>query len=401
MNCFVRASKYLYRKKRKAILLLLLFLVINVMVSGTLAIRASSLRLAEELRKNSEGKIMLESLDRQSGFEEQDLQEIMAAENINWINRISETNCLSSQMFPVAGNAESEDLFDVHGYDELEKDSPFAEHIYRVVEGYFPQSRDEIIINKYLAEKNGIQVGEKILLQSIEQQAVEAVVTGFFLAGDEERQTENVATVNRIENQLYATTDFVNTLYGEKKFINAVVYVNDPELLGNTSGILAEMYEGRAVISSMDNTFQRLSLTIGQTERITFLILLMTILVGGCGCRAAACHVDAGQKKGDCRAGQPWCVKREYISANAIGGTIPVWACIYRGAGDYSIAFACRGRQNGASAGKQLHAAAFHWRHDSQPLCRTGRGDDIDGDFCFPIHEKAGQRSPVRNGGVV
>ena len=280
MNCFVRASKYLYRKKRKAILLLLLFLVINVMVSGTLAIRASSLRLAEELRKNSEGKIMLESLDRQSGFEEQDLQEIMAVENINWINRISETSCLSSQLLPVAGNVDSEALFDVHGYDELEKDSPFAEHIYRIVEGYFPQSRDEIVINKYLAEKNGIQVGEKILLQSMEQQAVEAVVTGFFLVGDEERQTENVATVNRIENQLYAATDFVNTLSGRKNFINAVVYVNDPELLGNTSGILAEMYEGRAVISTMDNTFQRLSLTIGQTDRITFLILLLTILIG-------------------------------------------------------------------------------------------------------------------------
>ncbi len=280
MNCFVRASKYLYRKKRKAILLLLLFLVINVMVSGTLAIRASSLRLAEELRKNSEGKIMLESLDTQSGFEEQDLQEIMAIENINWINRISETSGSSSQMFPVAGNMESEDLFDVHGYDELEKDSPFAEHIYRIVEGCFPQSWDEIVISKYLAEKNGIQVGEKILLQSMEQQAVEAVVTGFFLVGDEERQTENVATVNRIENQLYATTDFVNTLSGGKKFINAVVYVDNPELLGNTSGILAEMYEGRAVISTMDNTFQKLNLTIEQTDRITFLILLLTILVG-------------------------------------------------------------------------------------------------------------------------
>lgn len=280
MNCFIRASKYLYRKKRKTILLLLLFLVINVMVSGTLAIRASSLRLAEELRKNSEGKIMLESLDRQSGFEEQDLQEIMAVENINWINRISEARCLSSQMFPVAGNAESEDLFAVHGYDELEKDSPFAEHIYRIVEGDFPQSRDEIVINKYLAEKNGIQVGEKILLQSMEQQAVEAVVTGFFLVGEEERQTDNVATVNRIENQLYATTDFVNTLSGVNSFINAVVYVNNPELLGNTSDILAEMYGGRAVISTTDYTFRKLNLTIEQTDRITFFILLLTIMVG-------------------------------------------------------------------------------------------------------------------------
>lgn len=280
MNCFVRASKYLYRKKRKAILLLLLFLVINVMVSGTLAIRISFLRLAEELQKNSEGKVMLESLDRQNGFEEHDLQEIMAIDNINWINRISETRCLPSQLFPVAGNVESEGLFDVHGYDELEKDSPFAEHIYRIVEGNLPQSRDEIVINKYLAEKNGIQMGEKILLQSVEGQTVEAAVTGFFLVGEEERQTDNVATVNRIENQLYATTDFVNMLSGEKDFINAVIYVNNPEQIEDTADILAEMYEGRAVISAKDNTFQKLNMTIGQTERITFLILLLTILVG-------------------------------------------------------------------------------------------------------------------------
>lgn len=280
MNCFVRASKYLYRKKRKAILLLLLFLVINVMVSGTLAIRISSLRLAGELQKNSEGKVMLESLDRQNGFEEHDLQEIMAIDNINWINRISETRCLPSQLFPVAGNVESEGLFDVHGYDELEKDSPFAEHIYRIVEGNLPQSRDEIVINKYLAEKNGIQMGEEILLQSVEGQTVEAAVTGFFLVGEEERQTDNVATVNRIENQLYATTDFVNMLSGEKDFINAVIYVNNPEQIEDTADILAEMYEGRAVISAKDNTFQKLNMTIGQTERITFLILLLTIMVG-------------------------------------------------------------------------------------------------------------------------
>ena len=89
-----------------------------------------------------------------------------------------------------------------------------------------------------------------------------------------------MATVNRIENQLYATTDFVNMLSGEKDFINAVVYVNNPEQIEDTADILAEMYEGRAVISAKDNTFQKLNMTIGQTERITFLILLLTILVG-------------------------------------------------------------------------------------------------------------------------
>ena len=69
-------------------------------------------------------------------------------------------------------------------------------------------------------------------------------------------------------------------LSGEKDFINAVIYVNNPEQIEDTADILAEMYEGRAVISAKDNTFQKLNMTIGQTERITFLILLLTIMVG-------------------------------------------------------------------------------------------------------------------------
>lgn len=280
MNCFVRAAKYLYRKKSKTVLLLLLFLVINIMVSGTLAVRASSLRLADELRRNSESRVMLESLNPQNSFDEPDMQEIAAIGNVNRINRISEIRCISSQLFPVAGSVESEELFDVHGYDEPEKDSPFAAHIYRIVKGDFPQGRNEIIINQYLAEKNGVQVGDKISLRSMEQQTAEAVVTGIFMSGVEERQTENVATVNRIENQIYTTTDFVSIISGENTFVNAVVYVNDPELLEETLGTLSAMYEGRAAAGAMNNTFQRLSQTIRQTERITFLILMLTILVG-------------------------------------------------------------------------------------------------------------------------
>lgn len=280
MNCLERAAKYIGRKKRNTSLLLLLFCIINVMVSGTLAIRASSLGLAEELRRNSESKVMLESLHPQDGFDGQDLKEIAALGNVNRINRISETECMSHQLLPVAGNDESGYLFDIHGYDEVEKDSPFEARVYRIVEGEFPGGPGEIVINQYLAGKNGIHIGDKVSFQSVERQNVEAVVTGFFLTGVEERQTENVATVNRIENQVYATVDFVSALSGADTFINAAVYVHDPELLEDTCDTLAAMYEGRAATGTMNHTFQQLNLTIEQTERMTSLILLLTIFAG-------------------------------------------------------------------------------------------------------------------------
>ena len=297
MNCLARGAKYVSRKKKNTALMLLLFLVINGMVSGTLAIRASSLGLAEELRRNSESRVTLESLDPQNGFDGQDLEAIAAISNVNRLNRISEIKCTSPQLFPVAGNEESEYLFDIHGYDEVEKDSPFEAQVYRIVEGEFPEKSDEIVINQYVAGKNGIHIGDRVSFQFVDQQNMDAIITGFFLAGVEERQTENVATVNRIENQIYTTTDFVNALSGEETFINAVVYVDDPGLLENTSKILSAMYEGRAVTGTMNHTFQQLRMTIEQTERVTFLILLLTILAGYAAAGLLLAMWTRGRKK--------------------------------------------------------------------------------------------------------
>ena len=88
MGCLERALCYIRRKKMKSVLLLLLFLVINSMVLGTLGIRKVSLGLAEELRKNAESKIILESMDVNRPFGETDMQAIKDVPNVNRLNRI-------------------------------------------------------------------------------------------------------------------------------------------------------------------------------------------------------------------------------------------------------------------------------------------------------------------------
>ena len=96
----------------------------------------------------------------------------------------------------------------------------------------------------------------------------------------ERSQTENVRTVNRIENQIYGTADFVNRLSGGNSFINVAVYVNDPEQLIETKETLEKMYQGRAAIGITDRTFQKLKMMIGQTGRITLLIFILTVAAG-------------------------------------------------------------------------------------------------------------------------
>ena len=264
----------------KSVLLLLLFLVINSMVLGTLGIRKVSLGLAEELRKNAESKIILESMDVNRPFGETDMQAIKDVPNVNRLNRISEIQAVSTTCIPVAGSEGSEDMFCIHGYDKLENDSPFADKVYRLTEGDYPRESDEVVVSQFLAEHNGIQTGDKIMFETADGSGQEAVITGLFLSGMEWSQTENVRTVNRIENQIYGTADFVNKLSGGNSFINVAVYVNDPEQLMETKETLEEMYQGRAAIGMTDRTFQKLKMMIGQTGRITLLIFILTMAAG-------------------------------------------------------------------------------------------------------------------------
>jgi len=235
------------------------------MVLGTLGIRKVSLSLAEELRKNAESKITLESMDVNHLFEETDMQAMEDVPNVNWLNRISEIQVISTTCIPVDGSEGSEDAFCFHGYDKLENDSPFADKVYRLAEGNYPQSSEEVVINQFLAEHNGIQTGDKITFETADKRNQETIVAGLFLSGMERSQTENVATVNRIENQIYGTVDFMNRLSGRNSFLNVAVYVNDPEQLMGTKEVLETMYQDRAVIGMTDHTFQKLKMMIGQT----------------------------------------------------------------------------------------------------------------------------------------
>jgi putative ABC transport system permease protein len=97
------------------------------MVLGALGIRKLTLELERELRKNAESKITLESMDVNCPFGEKDMQTIENIPDVNWINRISEIQVISTTCIPFSGSEGSETVFTVHGYDKLENDSPFAD----------------------------------------------------------------------------------------------------------------------------------------------------------------------------------------------------------------------------------------------------------------------------------
>lgn len=271
MNYLQRAFCYISRKKLKSLLLFLIFTVVNCMVLGILGIQRASEEVMKNLRSNTESKVILEIRQGAGQFTEADVQGILETPNINWINRLWSEQTGIPELAPVIGDGQSEQSFTIHLQNRVDKDSPFEEQIYRLVEGDFPSSGNEIVINQLLADRNGLQVGDDI--QGTYR------VAGIFLSGTERQQTEKVATANRIENQIYRMAE-ENLTESGKGYTKVICYVTEPEKLDELAGTLEERYNEKAHVQANDTTFQKMRISIKQTGRITMFVLVITLITG-------------------------------------------------------------------------------------------------------------------------
>ena len=271
MNYLQRAFCYISRKRLKSLLLLMIFMVINCMVLGILGIQMASEEVMKELRSNAESKVILEIRQGAEQFTEGDVQGFLQIPNINWINCLWSEQIEIPELAPVIGDEQSDQLFTVHLQNRVDKDSPFEEKIYRLVEGDFPSASNEIVINQLLADQNGIQVGD--VIQGNYR------ITGIFLSGTERQQTEKVATVNRIENQIYILAD-ENLSESHKGYSKVICYATEPEELDELVGTLNERCNENAYVQANDHTYQKMRISIEQTGRITLFVLAITLITG-------------------------------------------------------------------------------------------------------------------------
>lgn len=271
MNYLQRAFCYISRKRLKSLLLFLIFTVVNCMVLGILGIQSASEEVMKNLRSNAESKVILEIRQGTEQFTEDDVQGILETPNINWINYLWSEQIEIPKLIPVIGDEQSEQLLTVHFQNRVDKDSPFEEQIYRLVEGNYPKSSNEIVINQVLADQNGLHVGDE--LQGKYR------ITGLFLSGTERQQTDKVATVNRIENQIYILAD-KNLSESSKGYTKVICYVTEPEKLDELVGTLDERYNEKAYVQANDHTYQKMRISIEQTGRITMFVLVITLITG-------------------------------------------------------------------------------------------------------------------------
>ena len=277
MNFVKRAMCYVCRKSGRSVLLLLLFLVADITILGTLAIFDTSSGINDEIRRQTNAKVVIESLEVNRSLTEQDYLKLLDIDGINSMNRMAKCTLYPNGFGPITGADESEmGQVCLIGFDDMEKDSPFTENVCRLVAGEFAKDENEIVINQHLAEQNQIEIGDELHFVSGNEEG-SARVTGFYLTGNERKQTENVLTIKRIENQKYTSLSFAVEM-GAERYEKIIAYVNDPEKLSETADVIGNTFGDGISISTQDTMYQKMKYSIIQIERVTKLVFGLTLM---------------------------------------------------------------------------------------------------------------------------
>ncbi|MBQ9031149.1 MAG: ABC transporter permease [Parasporobacterium sp.] len=239
-------------------------------------VRENAKNILKELAENAEGRVALEYADSSTGFQKAELEKIENQDNVAWINYLYE-EVFSPKDLELIGDDHGDGRCRIHMQDKIQNDSPFEEKMYRVVKGRYPERTGDILINLFLAQANGLSVGDMLF--------GDHQITGMFLAGSERQQTDHVIPENRIENQIYMKIDSSHSKKEEDRaeipLQRIVCYLEDPELLEQTIQEFREFCPDPVHITSDDHVYQKMKTTMTQSTRITLLILILTILTGG------------------------------------------------------------------------------------------------------------------------
>ena len=79
MNFVKRAMCYVRRKSGKSVLLFFLFLVADITILGTLAILDTSSGINDEIRRQTNAKVVIENLEVNRSLTEQDYRKLLVA----------------------------------------------------------------------------------------------------------------------------------------------------------------------------------------------------------------------------------------------------------------------------------------------------------------------------------
>ena len=285
MKFYQLAFRCLCRKKSKTFILLLVLLFINSMILSSYIILHATENSRLTMQEKTGTKLVLEVKDRNHYITENEIKVLENMDGVTYINRLT-SNAVYPVNFNPVTNSDSEEennwKVSLLSYDDLDRDSAFSDLRYRLLEGSLITEGSEkgAVVNFVLADANGLEIGDELKVGTETGSVINVRIIGVFAAGSERKQMDTLASVNRVENQIFIGNESYMELFGKAEYHKIAVYIKNPEQMDVLGQRLKEFFGDRVEITTADTLYRQLEVPLNQIVRIMQLMLIFTLIAG-------------------------------------------------------------------------------------------------------------------------
>lgn len=278
MNLCKRALLYSIRKKGKTITLLAFLLVMATLMLTCLSIQSATETAGANIKKALLGYFTVNAKTLEDGIPEDVVNQILNIEGLSGRNTLrsytyanytdADGNRLEINTEGVAQVPEElENAGKVVANSNSQNDSYFTDGGFELIEGD-PITAEEgkhVLIHEKFAKRNGLSVGDTMLLANVEDgsQTIPVTVAGIFTNTKEQDSIGMTPSYDLYDNVVFtdlSTASFL--LYGTEGITNVQYgdfYVNDPDeldrIMEETKGIEGVDWE-QCTLTRYDNDYQ-------------------------------------------------------------------------------------------------------------------------------------------------
>ncbi|MCI8566945.1 MAG: ABC transporter permease [Lachnospiraceae bacterium] len=279
------AFRYLYRKKSKTCILLLVLLFINSMILGSYMILRATEDSRMTMQEKMGSKAVLEVKESNPILTENEINTLRELEGVIYVNRLTSSAVYPANFNPVTSSDSEEEnncKVTLLSYDDLERDSAFGDIRYRLLKGNMITDGSEkgAVINYVLAEANGLEIGDEIKVGSETGSVIGVKIIGIFTAGSERNQMDTLPAVNRIENQIFIDNESLEGLFDNVGYRKVAVYTKNPDRIDVLVQELEDFLGDRVQITTADMLYRRLEAPLNRIVRVMKLMRIFTLAAG-------------------------------------------------------------------------------------------------------------------------
>lgn len=271
-----RAVKYIVRKKSRTFILVLVLIVVNILNITMLTIRKNTNNIQSEIKQNTQSKIIIEKKNNYN-ISAEDVNFVKQNNEVASINKISLQHAYPNNFNNFKGKIEDnsrEKMVTLYGYDDLSKDSRFAELEMKLIKGELisNKSKNAIVINQKLAEDNSLDLGDKLFFENAGE-IVEGTICGIYESSIQDKQPDTMVSFYRIENIIFVSQDMAVKLNNKEIYSEIIVYLAEPEKIKEVEQQMVNHFGENAEISISDSMYQKIQMQLRQIERVSNLVL--------------------------------------------------------------------------------------------------------------------------------